>query len=146
MRTAWGVIKKLDPLNLFVWADKKHEALGAVMAWLLLPFLVLRFVAMAVPIVAALVLFWTVPCVVWLTTFRGVGFFDAARYALLVASGRPEYDGPFGMNTDPATLGFGVMTIAGWVVLLAPLAVIWFSVLAVLELRTNRRTAGLDEL
>lgn len=140
-RIAW--LRKLDPLNLIVWAEKRGSAVEAVVAWLLLPFILLRLVLIALPMVVGLILFWTVPTVVWLATFRGVGAWDAARYAAFLASGRPQYDGPFGMNNDPATLGFGLLTIAGWVVLLSPFAlVVWLLSRGEGWLRGSRRGRG----
>lgn len=68
-------------------------------------------------------LFWIVPTVVWLSGFHDVGVVDAATYAAMLSSGRPEYSGPLGMNTDPATVGFFVFCVIGWAIMLGALTV-----------------------
>jgi hypothetical protein len=122
----FATLRRLDPLNLIVWAERKGSLVEVVVSWLLIPFLLLRFVLVALPIVLGLTLFWTVPTVVWLTSFRHVGLRDAAGFAVFAANGRPEYEGPFGINSDPATLGFFAFTVVGWVALLAlPALAVW---------------------
>jgi hypothetical protein len=88
--------------------------------------------AFALAISAALGIFWIVPTLVWLSFFHGVSPLDAASYALTLQAGRPEYDGPLGINTDPATIGFFVFTLVGWAIILgvlalaaAPLYLLW---------------------
>lgn len=55
--------------------------------------------------------------------FHDVGVVDAATYAAMLSQGRPEYAGPWGMNTDPATVGFFVFCVIAWVLMLGALAV-----------------------
>jgi hypothetical protein len=89
--------------------------------------------ALAVGFGIVLSLFWVVPTVIWLSVFHDVSVVDAGSYALFVSQGRPEYEGPGGVNTDPATMGFFLFTLVGWAVILAaialavsPIAVLWY--------------------
>jgi hypothetical protein len=101
--------------------------IGPLLGILLLPFLLIY---LAVPLIAFLAfgvvmtIFWTVPSVVWLSGFRGISVVDAASWALGAADGQPQYNLAFGMNNDPATIGFFLFNLLAWGAALGAVALV----------------------
>lgn len=107
--------------------------------WLAFPILLAWLFIPALAFSAVLVVFWTAPTVIWLSLFHDVPFTDSLAYALTLANGRPEYEGPFGMNQDPSLIGFGLFNVVAWAILLAPLVIAWLVIGFILERRDLRR-------
>jgi hypothetical protein len=92
--------------------------------------LIASVMAFVVFVTSALALFWMVPTVLWLSVFRGVSISESVTYALMLTNGRPEYDGPGGLGTDPGTIVFFLFNVVAWLLIIAALCVllspIWF--------------------
>jgi protein-S-isoprenylcysteine O-methyltransferase Ste14 len=110
-----------------------------VFSWLTFPILLAWLFIPALAFAAVLGVFWTAPTVVWLSLFHDVPFTDSLTYAVTLANGRPEYEGPFGINNDPSLIGFGLFNLAAWAAVLAPFAVAWFALMWFLDRRELKR-------
>jgi hypothetical protein len=106
----------------------ERPVIGPALSILLLPVLlvVLLIPALAVTLALGVVMaiFWTVPSIVWLSGFRGVSAVDAFSWALGAANSRPQYDGPFGINNDPSTIGFALFNLVAWAAALGAVVLI----------------------
>jgi hypothetical protein len=132
MRQAWRALRRVPGrvADAITWAIEV-PVLGIVIAWLLFPFMIAGWLLVIAPFVAALVVFWTAPTVVWLSVFHNVSVIDAATYAVTAANGRPEYETAWGTR-DPSVVAFGIFNLLAWgafllalVILAAPFFIYW---------------------
>jgi hypothetical protein len=94
--------------------ESKPPVVGSVVAFGMGLGAIAVMFGIALAFSAALAIFWTAPTVVWLSVFHDVPVSDSATYALLLSQGDPQYDSPFGYNSDPSIIGFGIFNLLAW--------------------------------
>src|SRR4051794_37697635 len=118
----WWIDRRIQPradkhlITRLVWS-----AVSTLAFWIVLPVVAVGYLIPVAGCMILLSIFWTAPTVIWLSVAHDVPASDSFSYALMLANGRPEYEGPFGVNNDPSTIGFFLFNVVAWGLVIAPI-------------------------